>query len=298
LIWGTAWTAIRICIQPGGYPPFEAAAWRFSGTALISALLWFGWSKFSTEKILFTRSLLWKIFLAGAFNAVAYCLLYLAESQISGGLAAVIASTETFFVGLLLLFTRHEKISIGFWAGTLVSIIGMAIVFHNRMQVSAEQTCAMTLTVLVAINFAAGTVVLKEPSKLIHPIPLVTVFSFFCALSLWLIAFVHGLQPMPFHPQLDSTYAMVYLVVMSGVVAFLLFFVAMKNFGVQKVSTMVLLIPVISLVTDHFLEKRMVLDSEAYIGIGVVLVGVALCFLPVKDKSAVRQPAEEIVIHE
>jgi len=298
LIWGSAWTSIRICIQPGAYPPLEAAALRFTGATLISALLWFGWSRYTTERVRFTRPLLWNLLWSGIFNGVAYALLYLAESEISGGLAAVIASTETFFVGLLLLFSRHEKISNSFWVGTIIATVGIAIVFRDRMQVSAEQTFAMALTILVAITFAAGTVVLKEPSKSIHPIPMLTVFSASCAVPLWLIALVRGLQPIPTHPPVEANIAMFYLIVMAGVVAFLLFFVALKTLGVHKSSTMVLLIPMVSLVADHFLEKRMFLDFGAYIGVAVVLAGVATCLLPGKDQAHTVQPVDEIIIHE
>jgi drug/metabolite transporter (DMT)-like permease len=298
VIWGTAWTATRFIIAPGAFPPLEAAGLRFSGATVLSALVWFVWSRYSTEKVTFTPSLLWNIFWSGMLNAIAYALLYLAETQISGGLAAVIASTETFFIGLLLYFNRQEKIAAGFWIGTLLSIVGMAVVFHNRMQVSIEQTYAMGQTVLVAITFALGTVVLKEPSKLIHPIPLMTLFSLFVAAALWLIAFIHGIQPMPEHPPLDAVFAMVYVIVLASVVAFMLFFVAMKLLGIHKTSTLVLLIPIVSLIADYFLERRMFLDFEGYVGIAVVLGGVAICLLPAKASEVAAQPAEEIIIHE
>ena len=39
LIWGTTWFAIRVCIGPGGYPPFAGAAIRFViAVALLAAL--------------------------------------------------------------------------------------------------------------------------------------------------------------------------------------------------------------------------------------------------------------------
>jgi len=298
LIWGTAWSAIRLCIQPGAYAPIQAAALRFTGTAIISALLWVIWNRFSREKFVLTKSMIWLTFWASFLNGIAYSLLYIAETEISGGLAAVIATTETFFVGLVLLLSRHDKVSRAFWAGTIISIVGMAIVFHNRMQVSVEQTWAMALTLVVSFSFAAATVVLKEPSKVIPPIPMLFFFSTFCAATLWAFALVKGLQPLPTNPPLEAIYAMLWLTISAGVGAFLLFFVAMKLLGVQKVSTLVLLIPVISLITDHFIEKRVHLDAETYIGIAVVLVGVAVCFLPTKDREIAHQPAEDIVIHE
>ena len=30
LVWGTTWCAIRVCIGPGGYPPFLSTALRFT----------------------------------------------------------------------------------------------------------------------------------------------------------------------------------------------------------------------------------------------------------------------------
>jgi drug/metabolite transporter (DMT)-like permease len=298
LIWGTAWTAIRISIQPGAYLPLEGVAVRFTGATVIAALIWFVWSRFSKEKVTFTPPLLWSLFWSGLFGSIAYCFLYLAESQISGGLAAVIASTETFFVGLMLLLTHHDKISKWFWIGSIISMFGIAIVFHNRMQVSSDQTMAMLQTLFVAVMFAGETVALKEPSKAIHPIPLLTVFSLFSVLPIWLFIFIRGIHPIPMNPPLDALIAMGYLVVMASVVAFLLFFVALKTIGVHQSSTMVLLIPIISLATDYFFEKRMFLDFEAYVGITVVLAGVALCLMPSKDPDHTVQPIDEIIVHE
>jgi drug/metabolite transporter (DMT)-like permease len=297
LIWGSGWAAIRICIEPGGYPPLEAAAFRFTVLSLISALLWFAWSRFTKEKVSLTPALFWNLFWSGTFNGIAYLFLYQAETEISGGLASVISSTETFFVGLMVLFARHEKIAPTFWVGTLVAIVGIGIVFHDRMQVSSSQTVAMVQAILVAIAFAAGTVVLKEPSKTVHPIPILTFFGLFCALPLWALAFARGLQPVPAHPPIEATIAMLYLIFMAGIVAFLLFFTALKAFGVHKTSTMVLLIPMLALVNDHFLEKRMFLDFGGYVGIAVVLAGVAVCLVPTKDEAHTVQPADEIIIH-
>jgi len=50
-------------IQPGAYPPIEALTIRFTGSTLVAALIWFFWSRFSKEKVQFTRRLIWDLFL-------------------------------------------------------------------------------------------------------------------------------------------------------------------------------------------------------------------------------------------
>ena len=89
LVWGTTWYAIRVCIGPGGYPTYISAALRFTLAALIlGAALLAGLGKPRPS----ARTAAW-IVAAGLLNAAGYALVYRAEQDVSGGVAAVLFGT-------------------------------------------------------------------------------------------------------------------------------------------------------------------------------------------------------------
>src|SRR4051812_15983019 len=81
VIWGTTWYSVKLCIQPGGYQPWTAAAIRFTLSGAILAFFWLATIK--KVKVPTRENLKW-ITVAGLFSGCSYGLVYFSMNHLSG----------------------------------------------------------------------------------------------------------------------------------------------------------------------------------------------------------------------
>src|SRR5687768_15730846 len=107
IVWSTTWYAIRVCIGDGGYPTLPAAAIRFTIAALVlGALVWVG---FGRPRPRGRRQLTW-LAVAGAFNGLAYAMVYRAEDTLPGGVVAVVFGTYSLFTAIGASITDRKSV--------------------------------------------------------------------------------------------------------------------------------------------------------------------------------------------
>lgn len=154
VVWGTTWFAIRVCIGDGGYPVMEAAALRFAiATAVLIPLI----------KVLRIRELPrsraqwgWLAF-AGVLDALGYSLVYLGETRVPGGLAAVLYGVQPLVLAVLLAMTKMEPVRPGAVIGALISIAGVAMLSVERASVSTQQLIGVALVLGSARAHTSGS---------------------------------------------------------------------------------------------------------------------------------------------
>lgn len=270
-IWGTTWYGIRVCIAPGGFPSFPAAALRFTFSGLILAVVWLALR--SKLKIPTVQEVRWIVF-AGCVSGVAYGLLYAAEESISGGLAAVVSATGPLIAALLAAATKTETVSKANIIGSVVAIAGVALVFHDRLQVAQAQAVAVGLLSIVCVLNASSNVAMKHHAHDVAPLVSNTLFFSSAALSLWIGALFKGQAPTQW--SLGPTLALLYLTIFGTLIAFASFFYLLRNVRLSTAMTLAFVTPIIALVVDAFFDKNTVLTMESYIGIAIILSGVAI----------------------
>ncbi len=189
MIWGTTWYVIRVCIGPSGYPVFPAAALRFSISSGLMAVMWLILRKRVPPP---PRKIVAWLFLAGALSGCGYGLLYSAETKVSGGVAAVVSAIGPLITAMLAMITRTEKPSKATAVGSLMALLGVAIVFHDRLQVSPEQASAVGLLLLCCLVNGGSNVVMKRRAHDIHALATNTLFFFAASSSLWVAAALTG----------------------------------------------------------------------------------------------------------
>src|SRR6266581_8004869 len=119
LIWGTTYFAIRVCIAPGGYPTYLAAALRFVIAALVlGAVVAAGWAR----PVPRGRRAFVALGVAGVLNFMSYALIYSAEERIPGGLAAVIFGTLPLVTAVIGAASGVERPTSWGIAGAVVSL--------------------------------------------------------------------------------------------------------------------------------------------------------------------------------
>lgn len=270
VVWGTTWYAIRVSIGDDGYPTIVAAALRFTvATALVVPLVLLGVARPGPRG---RRQWSW-LCLAGVLNALGYALVYIGEESLSGGLTAVLFGTEPLMAAILVTLTRTEKVARTDVAGALVSLAGIAIIFWDRLELSADQGTAVGVVLLAVLVSTTYTLIVKRHAQGVHPLASAGVFITITTITLWIAALVTW-QYIPWPPPLRPTAALVYLGVFGSVVTFSAYFYLLARVSVMTVMTMVFVVPLIALIVDLVWEPEARFLARTWVGIAVTLGGV------------------------
>lgn len=273
LVWSTTWFAIRVCIRPGGYPTYSAIAIRFTIAAVILlGLLVAGLGRPLPR----TRRQLISLALAGVATAAGYAMVYRAETALPGGMVAVLFGTYPLFTALGAALTSTERIRPVDVGAALLSLAGMAILFWDRLAVSAGQAVGVAFAVGAVLATVVYNLILKREAGEVSPLAGTTVFLGVAAAALWALSAARGLDPVPWPPPLAPTLALLYLALCGSVLAFGCYFYLIKHVSLMTASTQVLIQPILALVVDALFEHEVRLEPRSYLGIAVILLGVAL----------------------
>ena len=273
LVWSTTWFAIRVCIRPGGYPTYSAVAIRFTIAALVLlGLLAVGLGRPLPR----TRRQLVALALAGLATAAGYAMVYRAETALPGGMVAVLFGTYPLFTALGAALTSTERIRPVDIGAALLSLAGMAILFWDRLAVSAGQAVGVAFAVGAVLATVVYNLIIKREAAEVSPLAGTTVFLGVAAAALWGLAAARGLDPVPWPPPLAPTAALLYLALCGSVLAFACYFYLIKHVSLMAASTQVLIQPILALVVDALFERQVRLEPRSYLGIAVILVGVGL----------------------
>lgn len=296
LIWGTTWNAVRLCVLPGGFEPYSAGAARFAFAAAFLGGLWlFGILKAKPTTL---SAALWILF-TGFLGVVSLALVYTAHQWVSGGLAAILATTSPLMMALLATATRAEKVSFNSLVGAVVSVCGIAILFGDRLHISSDQATGVILVLLSVFLNAISGVILKKKASNENPFVFVALFTAislpcFCALSMSCETVdLQALSPV-------TIGAAAYLGVMGSVVSFACYFYLLKRLKLMTLSSMVFFPPIIALIVDSFIEKAVTLTGASYAGIGVIMTGVAIGVVlkPLQDRIVRRRALSLVSLHD
>jgi len=267
LIWGTTWFGIRVSIGAGAYPTLVALALRFVIAFLILLPI-------ALRRRPWPRGSAWLyLVLAGVLDAAAYTLVYIGEERVSGGLAAVVYGTQPLILALLLQVFRIEKLSRRHMVGAVISLAGFAVLFLDRLDVSAAQAVGIALVLGSVLLATSYSMVMKRQST--GGLIATTVFLGVTAVALSVVALVAG-EAVPWPPPLEPTLALLYLAVIGSVVAFLLYFWLLDRTSLVVTSTLVFVFPLVALATDALFEREISLGARAYVGAAVTLAGLAV----------------------
>lgn len=289
LVWGTTWHAIRVCIGPGGYPPFLSAALRFTVAALIlAAAMGLGLGRPRPDR----RAMTW-LGVAGLLNAAGYALVYRAEQDIAGGVAAVLYGTMPLITAAIAAITGTERLRATTVVSALVGVAGIAIIFWDRMAVSAGQALGVVLVLCSVVCASTFSVILKRHASASNPFANTAVFFPATAAALWVLTAALEREPLPLPLPAAPTAALLYLAVLGSVVTFGAYFYLVRHVRLATVTTLVLVEPVVALFVDALFERRAFATPLTYLGAAVTLsaVLVTLFFAERGGQTAMSGPA-------
>ncbi len=270
LVWGTTWYAIRVCIGPGGYPPFVSAALRFTVAALILGVaMALGFGKPRPQR----GAIAW-LAVAGLLNAAGYALVYRAEQDIAGGVAAVLYGTMPLVTAAIAAATGTERLRASSVAGALVGVAGIAVIFWDRMAVSAGQALGVLLVLASVACASTYSVIPKRHASASNPFANTAVFFPATAAALWALTAAVERKPPPLPVPVAPTAALLYLAVLGSVVTFGAYFYLVRHVRLATATTLVLVEPVVALIVDALFERRAQASPLTYLGATITLSGV------------------------
>jgi drug/metabolite transporter (DMT)-like permease len=215
----------------------------------------------------------------GLLSATGYGLVYAAERSISGGMAAVLYGTFPLCTAILATLGRVEKVTLRALVGSAVALLGIGVIFADRLQVSRAQGLGVLWVLVSVVVSSLYTTILKREASDVNPLATTGVFLATSAVALGLFAACVEHRPLPWPPPVVPTAALLYLAVIGSVVVFAAYFYLLKRVTLMTISTLVLLEPIIALVVDAVGEHDIVLARRTYAGMAVTIVGVALSVL-------------------
>ncbi len=252
LIWGSTWLGIKF--QLGTVDPALSVAYRFA----LAAIILFVWCLVRRLSLRFSWKDHFCIAMQGVFLfAVNYLLFYLAELQITSGLAAVVFSTivvMNLLNGRLFLGTSIElKVLLG---GAL-GMIGLVLLFWPEM---TAVNFSGPVIVGIGLSFAATYLaslgnILSAHNQRQH-LPVVQTNAFGMAYGSLCMALIVIISGAPLTIDLSATYliSLVYLALFGSVIAFGCYLSLVGRIGPGRAAYATLLFPVVALVLSTIWE--------------------------------------------
>jgi drug/metabolite transporter (DMT)-like permease len=203
--------------------------------------------------------------LYGLFNfAGSFGLTYYGLVQVHAGLGQILLALVPLATLLLAVLWRQERLSVAAVIGTLLALIGVAVISYSPLQMNVPLLSVLAV-VGGAMCFAQALVVVRRFPR-VHPVTMNAV-GMTAGAALLLAAALVADEPIMLPHRLETWAAMAYLVVIGSVVVFLLYVVVLRYWAASRASYGFVVIPFVTLTLSAWLDNEPV-------GVGLVLGGV------------------------
>ncbi len=269
IIWSTTPLAIKWSSQGVDFVTGVSVR-MFIGAvlALILALLWY--------KSVPMHKKARQVYLASALSIYgAMMMVYWGAQFIPSGLVSVVFGlTPIFTTGFALYLLSSENFSLSKFFGALMGIMGLAIIFINRISFG-EQAILGIAAVLIAVILHAGSAVwikhLNEPL----PALIVTTGGLVYAMPLFIISFILFAEPVPEYLPSRTLWSIIYLGVMGSVIGFVSYYYVLAKLSPSTVALATLITPVSALLLGKWFNHETV-SASIMTGTACVLSGLII----------------------
>ncbi len=283
LIWGTTYFVIRKGLDD--LPPFTAAGARFTLAALVFAVV----AHFLAKREGGRAPGLVLSLVMGFFNfAGPYGLVYLAETRLSSGLASVLWATFPMMVAILThLLLPSEKIRLQQWTGFVVGFAGVVLLFATDLAGVEEGILFGALLLVSPALSAFGNVFVKRNGGAVSSLLLNRNGILIAAPLLLLVAaFSERDATVTWSP--TAVGSVLYLSIVGTVVAFSLYFWALRHAPAHRMGVIAYLTPVVALFVGSTFGGE---PFHWHTAVGTVLVLGSVGLVMATPRSTPRTPA-------
>jgi len=277
LIWGSTFFAIKF--QLGDVPEMWSIAYRFGLAAL---LLWF-WCLWRKLPLKFNRRQHGWMALQGLFLfCLNYLLIYLATSELTSGLIAVVFSSIVLMNILNGAVFFGRPIEMKTLLGALLGILGIAFVFWPELAgLESNGSAFWGLVLSIAGTYIAslGNMLSSKNQQQQLPVVQSNVFGMtYGAAMMAVLALAQGIMPV-FDNRLSFNLSLLYLSLFGSVLAFGAYLTLVGRIGPAKAAYTMVLFPIVALGISTLFENYH-WSWFALIGVSIVALGNLIMLLP------------------
>lgn len=285
LIWGTTWIAIKW--QIGVVPAPVSIAYRFWIAAAVLML-----SLIVARKSIWPPAKAWRYLIAQGFALFCcnFLCFYYASQYVPSGLVAVVFSTAPLWNAINSRLFLGRPIQAQVVAGALLGLTGIVLLFLPQMQghwENAGMVSGLALALLGTLFFSCGNLLSSRMQALgLTPWMTNTWAMLVGATVLTIASLILGL-PLSLEPGVRYTAALLYLAIPGSVIGFTAYLLLVGRMGPERAAYCTVLFPVVALSVSTVYENYH-WTSLGFFGLGLVLTGNLLAFVPMRDRKRLR----------
>jgi drug/metabolite transporter (DMT)-like permease len=200
---------------------------------------------------------------------------YWGAQFIPSGLISVIFGMTPIVTSIFTMILLGERnINLTKWAGMILGIIGLAIIFNAELNINANSIKGLLAVLLAVFLYSFSSVWVKRENASI-PALAMTAGGLLVALPFYGITWLLIGETVPTTISTHSLLSIVYLGIFGSVIGFMFYYYIIKNLDVKKVSLITLITPIIALILGQNLNGESI-HMTIWLGSGIVLIGLAI----------------------
>jgi drug/metabolite transporter (DMT)-like permease len=287
-VWGSTYLAIRVVVRE--MPPFAAASIRFVAAGAVMAVLAFVLNRrdgFPTRRQWIDYSVI-GILLLGVGNA----LVMWSEKTIPSGIAALIVATVPVWIVLLDgLRPGGQPWSARVWAGTVVGLIGVALVARPEGGLTAGHWKGILALQVAAFSWTIGSLYSKSLSERLPVLTAAAVEMLAGGAFLFVESRLVGEDLSRIASASNAAWgALAYLLVFGSLVGFTAFAYCLDELPARTVGTYAYVNPVVAVALGALILDEP-LSAGLLVGGLLILVSVLVSTMSVTSRAAAPAPS-------
>lgn len=270
LIWGSTWLAITF--QLGVVPPELSVAYRF----FLASVILFAFSKLRGLKLRFTRQEQLFMALQGLMLfSINYVMVYFAEVYVTSGLVSVLFSAVIVFNVFFGFFILRSPIRARVLLGSLVGILGLALIFWPEMvglDLAGGRVLGLVLGLGSAVSASIGNIVSARNQRAGLPVIQTNAYGMlYGSIFTMIFALVRGVE-FSFDISADYIGSLIYLALFGSVIAFSTYLTLLGRIGADRAAYVTVMFPLVALVLSAIFEGLQ-LNVWQFVGVALILFG-------------------------
>jgi drug/metabolite transporter (DMT)-like permease len=270
LIWGSTWLAITF--QLGVVPPELSVAYRF----FLASIILFAFSKLRGLNLRFTRQEQLFMALQGLMLfSINYVMVYFAEVYVTSGLVSVLFSAVIVFNVFFGFFILRSPIRGRVLLGSLVGILGLALIFWPEMvglDLAGGRVLGLILGLGSAVSASIGNIVSARNQRAGLPVIQTNAYGMlYGSIFTMVFALVRGVE---FSFDVSAGYigSLIYLALFGSVIAFSTYLTLLGRIGADRAAYVTVMFPLVALVLSAIFEGLQ-LNVWQFVGVALILLG-------------------------
>ena len=293
LSWGGSFISIKFVLEE--YPPIFSAMLRvFVG--MFSLLVFY---TLTGKKISVLGKEILPVYTCGLLlQGIPFLLIFLGEQNVSAGVSGIFMGTIPIWtvVFSIFLLKNNESLTLQKFCGILAGMMGIFLIFYQKATLSNNQDELISLLYLglAVISYGIGTALNKKIILKIRTLDIyanlfqqhIVSFIFLLIVSFFFESWNSFSSKIP---SITTVTSVLYLGIFANAVAWMIYFYLTKSWGAVRTSTITYLVPLVSLLLDFIIKKRVptLLEVTGVLVIfsGIFLIQKRIIFFPEQNSK-------------